>query len=139
MEECGLLLLQLSLLLLELLLLEILDLGVDVGNGLAGRCLRHHVRGHGRHGGRVVLKEAVASRNHVGGIRVTHDSIGGLARLGHDGMRAVVLEVLEVKLHAVAHVGHAADVEKLLEVILRRCSHGLVLRVPRCGAHHGDV
>ena len=44
-EEGGLLLLQLALLLLKLLLLQILDLGINVGDGIAGGC--HHVGGNG--------------------------------------------------------------------------------------------
>lgn len=155
------LLLKLALLLVKLLLLEVLNLGIN-GRDAIRRRGREHVRGNrrvadrGGHGGRVVLQQAVASGNHVGGdVAVGHHGIGGLPRLRHHGlavrgvggmmrgMRAVggrVLEALKVELHvAVGHVAHAAHVEKLIELVVGTSRHVLVLGVPGSGTHGGRV
>jgi len=142
-EEGGALLLEDALLLLVLLLLQILDLGVDARDGVARGRGGHHLGGHGGrgHGRGVVLEEAVAAGDHVRGVRVGHDGVVllVLARLGHHGLGGAVLEAVEVELHAVAHVGHAAHVEELVELVIAGSGHVLVLPVPRRGSHHDSV
>jgi hypothetical protein len=51
--------------------------------------------------------------------------------------RAILgIEVVKVELHRVAHVRHA-DIEELLEVIITRGGHALILAIPGSRVYHG--
>lgn len=47
-----------------------------------------------------------------------------------------IVEVLEIELHAVAHIVHAIHIQELLKVIVLACLHAMVLAVPS-RVHHG--
>ncbi len=159
----SVLLMELALLLVKLLLLEVLNLGVNVGDGVGGRGGQHvggdgRVGDGGRHGGRVVLQQAVAAGDHGGRVRVGHEGIAGRGRLarrllllllmlvsgaGHHRLGAAgggaVVEAVKVKLHG-GRVRDAADarhVEELIELVIGARGHVLVLAFPGGRTHHG--
>ena len=150
-----LLLCQLALLVLQLLLLEELDLCVDVVHDclVRGR-RRHHGRrdclvgrraGHRRH--LVVQRGArVGSREDIRRVGAGHWCVRRLPMRGlllhHMAAAAAaattttigIVEFLEFELEVVGHVGHAAHVEELLEVIFGAGLHGVA---PSNGIHDG--
>lgn len=85
----------------------------------------------------MILQQAVTAGDDMRrGISIAHDGVGLLPVLMlvmvliHHRLRGTILKSVEVKLHAVAHISHAAHVKELVEFIFGCGSHMLVLTIP---------